>query len=140
MMGFVQESSEIIGFVVACAFASAIDREELKRWCTEVVIASNSVDKLPGYIFDLAEFDRPLKDIYEVIGFVPSWQRSDDEDDALIGIAAYRNRLPPDATLNSREAKRKLHGQPKLLERFQETFPFIKFIEEGCLKEVRHVN
>ena len=99
MQGLTREDSDEIGFVVACAFSSAISLDELKQWCIDVVIKNNPVDQIPGYIFDLMDFDQPLMHVFKLIGFVPSWARIDAEDDALMGIAAHRNRLASDASL-----------------------------------------
>lgn len=125
MQGLTRDNNETIGFVIACLFASAISISELKKWCADIVIQNNSVNEIPDYIFDLIEFNQSLMHIFNTIGFVPSWTRTDDEDDALIGIAAHRNRLASDVPLSAIQAKQKLNEQPQILDKFKATFPFI---------------
>lgn len=124
MQGVTRDDNEVIGFVVACVFSSAISINELKKWCADI-IQNNPVNEIPDYIFDLINFNQSLMHIFNTIGFVPSWTRTDDEDDALVGIAAYRNRLPSDAPLSATQAKQKLTEQPQILDKFKTTFPFI---------------
>ncbi|WP_159916840.1 hypothetical protein [Pantoea sp. 18069] len=104
--GITFEESDTICFVVTCLFASAIDRSELRRWCTDVVIKNCTVDEIPGYIFELMSFEKNLGHVFEVIGFVPSWEPSEDEGRAIYGIAALRGRLAEDAPITADEAKK----------------------------------
>jgi len=123
--GLTMDNSDIIGFVVACAFSSAINLDELRKWCSDVVIKNNRVEEIPEYIFELMDFNMALMHIFKIIGFIPSWKRTDAEDDALMGIAAYRGQLASDATMNEEQAKQLLADHPKILEKFKATFPFI---------------
>lgn len=70
MKGLTRENDDVIGFVVDALYERAIDIKELNDWAINIVI-NNNVDELPMYIIDLMDFDSYLKDIYEVIGFVP---------------------------------------------------------------------
>jgi hypothetical protein len=117
-----KENSSTIGFVVSCAFAGAIDRQELQAWADHVLVAA---DSYPLYIVDLSTFDEPLSHIFRVIGFVPRSGLSDTEEDALIGITYMRGRQPFEPTPTREEALAALAGHSHVLARFRETFPFI---------------
>lgn len=119
------ENDGQIGFVVTCLFSSAIDCSELRRWCTDVVIKNCSVDEIPSYIFYLMNFDEHLVHIFNVIGFVPSWEPTEDEDRAIYGIAAVRGRLAEDSPIAADEAKKMLTLNSDISNRFKLTFPFV---------------
>ena len=122
--GFSSENSETIGFVFSCVFASAIDISELRDWCV-YVIDQNDVESIQPYLFDLMDFDQPLAHLYKVIGFAPVWKHSDDEADALYGIAVQRGRVLYDAPVSKQSALELLRNNPLITERFRRTFPFI---------------
>jgi hypothetical protein len=124
--GFSPENSETIGFVVSCLFTSAIDVSELHDWCV-YVIDHNDVKSIPSYLFDLMDFDQPLAHLYKAIGFVPVWRHTDEEANALYGIAIQRGRELFDPTVSRQSALALLKRSPSIIERFCQTFPFINF-------------
>lgn len=121
---FSSENSETIGFVFSCVFTSAIDISELRDWCV-YVINQNDVESIPPYIFDLMDFDQPLAHLYKVIGFAPVWKHTDDEADALYGIAIQRGRELFNPPVSKPSALELLRKNPSIAERFRRTFPFI---------------
>jgi hypothetical protein len=122
--GLTKDNSTTIGFVVACLFAEAISKGELRAW-TDHVFATT--DSCPSYLVDLCTFDEPLSHLFKIIGFVPHCDLSDSEQDALIGItyARGRSRYEPEPTREQALESLKLH--PEVLVRFRATFPFIEF-------------
>jgi hypothetical protein len=120
------ENSETIGFVASCLFASAIDVSELHDWCV-YVIGQNDVGSIPSYLLDLMDFDQPLAHLYKVIGFVPVWNHTDDEANALYGIAIQRGRELFDPPISKQSALASLKRSSAIVERFRRTFPFIKY-------------
>jgi hypothetical protein len=123
--GLTRDDNETIGFVVACAFSSAISMDELRQWCSDIVIRNSRIEDIPAYIFELVDFDQALMRIHEVIGFVPDRDWAEEEGYALCGIAAYRHRLAADAGLSADQAKQFLVERPYVMEKFRATFPFI---------------
>ncbi len=119
-----KDNSVTIGFVVACLFAGAISKGELRAW-TDHIFAST--DSQPTYLVDLCTFDEPLSHIFKVIGFVPHCDLSESEEDALVGIAYARghSRFEPEPTREQALASLRIH--PEVLTRFRATFPFIEF-------------
>jgi hypothetical protein len=119
-----KDNSTTIGFVVACLFAQAISKDELRAW-TDHIFATT--DSQPAYLVDLCTFDEPLSHLFKVIGFVPHCDLSGSEDDALVGIAYARghSRFEPEPTREQALAALKSH--PNVLARFHATFPFIEF-------------
>jgi hypothetical protein len=117
-----KEDSATIGFVVASAFANAIDRSEIQAWADHVLVTA---DKYPLYIVDLSTFDGPLANIYEIIRFAPHSGLNDKEHDALIGIAFLRGRQQFEPVPTKDQALSALTEHPHVLARFRETFPFI---------------
>lgn len=115
--------SDTVGFIIACLFSSAIDLGELNQWATSVV-ERMEVDDIPGYIFDLIDFDGALAEIYKTIGFSPVWNRSDEEDTALLGIAIKRGRDVFDMPMSTDSALQCLDNNPHIKEAFNEIFPF----------------
>ena len=124
--GLTRESSETIGFVLTSVMCSAIDLEELGDWCYQV-IGQLEVEQVPGYVFDLMEYKGTLAGLYKVVGFVPSWTHSDEEVDALYGVAVKRGRDTDDWPITSEAALSALAKCPGIEERFRKTFPFISF-------------
>ncbi|HEV2454150.1 MAG TPA: hypothetical protein VGY98_07805 [Verrucomicrobiae bacterium] len=119
-----KDNSTTIGFVVACLFAGAINKRELRTW-TDHIFAST--DSQPKYLIDLCTFDGLLSHIFGVIGFVPHCDLSESEKDALVGIAYVRghSRFEPEPTRE--QALSSLRRHPEVLARFRMTFPFIEF-------------
>lgn len=122
--GLTRESSETIGFVLTSLFCSAIDLEELKEWCYHV-IGQLEVGEPPGYLFDLAEYSGTLAKIDGVLGFVPTWKHSDEDEAAIYGIAATRGAEMFDWPVDRAAALAALAARPEIEARFRQTFPFI---------------
>jgi len=117
-----RDDSATIGFVVACLFRDAINLEELRAWADHVLL---SAPAYPNYITELSLFDGYLKDIYQVIGFVPSRGLSASQALAVVGIAFARGREPFDPPAPHSEALAALRQHPEVLSEFRSTFPFL---------------
>lgn len=124
--GLDRENSETIGFVVAAVFSAAISKEELREWAT-TVIGANDVDAVPQYIFDLADFNERLPHLFKLIGFTPGWKHTQDEEQALYGIAFRRKRDVYDSPVPAEIAFEALAKNPRVEALFRKTFPFIDF-------------
>lgn len=83
-------SDELLGFVITCLYCEAIDISELQSWCAGFLGAEGA----PDFLYDLIEFDEPIFKIYKVIGYVPNWSHSKNEEYALYGIALLRGTVP----------------------------------------------
>lgn len=123
--GLTKDNHDVIGFVIDALFSNAIDKAEIREWATGI-IRDNEVSDIPGYIFDLIDFDEAGTHIYKLIGFVCDWKGSASQSKALYGIAVKRGKnlgeeCPPKAALNA------LEKHPEVEQRFRDTFPFIKF-------------
>lgn len=118
-----KDESNTIGFVVACLFSSAIDLNELNQWATSIVERLD-VDDIPDYIFELMEFNGPLAGVYKTIGFTPVWNRSDEEDAALYGVAVKRGKDVFDMPVPSASALQNLDDNPHIKDAFNLVFPF----------------
>ncbi|MEW8229304.1 MAG: hypothetical protein AB2745_03195 [Candidatus Thiodiazotropha endolucinida] len=118
-----KDRSETIGFVVACLFSSAIDVSELNQWAS-TVIEGLDVQDIPDYIFELVEFNGPLAGVYKTIGFSPVWNRFDEEDAALYGIAVKRGREVFDMPVSPASALKSLDDHPHIKDAFNLVFPF----------------
>ena len=124
--GLTRDDSSLIGFVVSSLFCSAIDLEEFRDWVYEV-IRTREAAELPGYMFDLADFDGPAADLSSIIGFVPSWDGSRQQEGALYGIAAKRGRERYEWPVPKVKALRLLEQHPEIEEKFRKTFATIKY-------------
>jgi len=122
--GLNQDDSHLIGFVIAALACGAIDAKDLRTWA-EAIVREHDVNDIPAYIFELCDFDGYLKDIYEVVGFVPSWECSRADESALFGIAGRRGAVPFDWPVSQQTAERALARNQQLLDKFRGVFPFI---------------
>ncbi|WP_419792898.1 hypothetical protein ACN09C_00430 [Serratia fonticola] len=123
--GLTKKDHDTIGFVVDALFSNAIDKSETREWATRI-IRDNDVPDIPGYIFDLINFDEAGAHIYKLIGFFCDWQGSDSQSKALYGIALKRGKdLGEECT--PKAALKALETHPEVEQRFRETFPFIDF-------------
>ncbi|CAN7536018.1 hypothetical protein LJR066_006658 [Acidovorax sp. LjRoot66] len=122
MHGLTQEDSSLIGFVVACYFCDAIDSEELNRWAEHMIATREGY---PDYMLDLLYFDEARFHIFRVIGFTPSEETSEKEDQAICGIAYLRGRPQADGPAID-VAFNALIESPAIKERFLPTFPFLE--------------
>jgi hypothetical protein len=117
-----RDDSVTIGFVVACLFRQAISVEELRAWADHVLL---SAPAYPNYVTELSLFDGYFKDIFGVIGFVPSRGLSEDQELAVGGVALVRGREPFDPPASRTEALAALGRHPEVLAEFRSTFPFL---------------
>lgn len=127
MKGFNREDSSILGFITLCYSMQAITNEEFKEYFYSL-IKSSDVDELPDYIWDLIEFINPdMADIYNVIGFVPSSNLTDDEINAIYGITLKRFGRFFDMFITEGKAIELLNNNPKVSSLFKTLFPFVHF-------------
>ena len=124
-----RESSDQIGFVVACAMCGAISVEELNKWA-EYIIKENPIEDIPDYIFELVYFKDFLSRIFKLIGFVPSTKWLPEGGLEAYGITALRGRLSPDAGVDASKAITALDKRPDIIQRFKQVFPFIDLSAE----------
>lgn len=117
-------NSNTIGFVIACLFSSAIDTDELNEWALHVV-QKLEVDDIPEYIYGLMEFNGTLASVYSIIGFSPVWNRSEEEDKAVYGIAVKRGKNLFDLPFSKEESLDCLANNSHIEKAFKNTFPFI---------------
>lgn len=121
-----RDSSEDIGFVKSCVIKGAITNKEFNDW-VEYVIVNDKVDDLPLYIFDLIDFNGSFYELINIIGFTPDPILTEDEDNAIYGIAIKRFWNDLDIPISNNEALRALDRNPLILKRFKSIFPFINF-------------
>ncbi|WP_256574113.1 MULTISPECIES: hypothetical protein [Pseudomonas] len=115
-------NDELMAFVITCLFCGAISKEELNVWCAQAL----SLNKAPSYLYDLMDFHDEIFKVYKVIGYVPHWEHSDDDEYALYGVAARRGFEPYDMPLTPNEALAHLEASPDIESVFREVFAFIK--------------
>ena len=121
-----RDSSEDIGFVKSCVIKGAITNKEFNDW-VEYVIVNDKGDDLPLYIFDLIDFNGSFYELINIIGFTPDPILTEDEDNAIYGIAIKRFGNDLDIPISNNEALRKLDRNPLISKRFKRIFPFINF-------------
>lgn len=121
-----RDSSEDIGFVKSCVIKGAITNKEFNDW-VEYVIVNDKVDDLPLYIFDLIDFNGSFYELINIIGFTPDPILTEDEDNAIYGIAIKRFWNDLDIPISNNEALMALDRNPLILKRFKSIFPFINF-------------
>ena len=121
-----RDSSEDIGFVKSCFIKGAITNREFNDW-VEYVIVNDKVDDLPLYIFDLIDFNGSFYELINIIGFTPDPILTEDEDNAIYGIAIKRFGNDLDIPISNNEALRALDRNPLISKRFKSIFPFINF-------------
>ena len=122
--GMTRDDSRRVGFAMAALWSDAITLDELKTWCEKLLLV-HEPSELPGYVFELIEYDGSLAKIYKLIGFVPHDGLNQQERNALYGIALMRGARPTDWPVKPEAASRALNAKPTILERFREEFPFI---------------
>ena len=103
-------SDELMGFALACLLFEAITRDEFRGWCAIAMF----IEAAPPYLSDLVDYDGEIFKIFNVIGFVPSWDRTVVEEAALYGIAIERGFDPYDMPVSLDEAKECLARSPEL--------------------------
>lgn len=120
-----RESSEDIGFVKSCFIKGAITNNEFNKWI-EYVVTNYEVSELPLYIFDLIDFKGSFYELIKIIGFTPDPMLTEDEDNAIYGIAIKRFGDSLDIPISRDNALKALEQNPLILNRFKVTFPFIE--------------
>ena len=119
-----RESSEDIGFVKSCFIKGAITNKEFNEW-VEYVIANDQISNLPLYIFDLIDFDKPYYELIKIIGFTPDPILTQDEDNAIYGIAIKRFGNDLDIPISNHDALKALEQNSLTLKRFKDIYPFV---------------
>ena len=75
MNGLTRNDSDTIAFVVYCFLSGSIDNAELRAWGMKVI---ETIEDYPLYFLELINFSEPRLHIYDVIGFVPAGNLSED--------------------------------------------------------------
>nr|ELK61238.1 hypothetical protein NM98080_0604 [Neisseria meningitidis 98080] len=120
-----KENCEDLGFAIVCMFYDAINLSEFKLWL-DIVVRDTPIDTIPLYIFDLIDFDKSIGEIYDVIGVVNYGYISNDQKNALTGIAFLRGIDVYDPPISKEKALKALEKYPEIYQRFQHFFPFVE--------------
>ncbi|MDM3888420.1 hypothetical protein QSV36_22860 [Pseudomonas sp. BCRC 81390] len=111
-----------MAFVITCLFCGAISRDELNAWCAQAL----SLDNAPVYLYDLMDFHDEIFRIFKVIGYVPHWEHTEDEEYAIYGIAVRRGFEPYDMPLTPDKALACLAAKPDIEQLFGQVFDFVR--------------
>ena len=125
MWKIIKEDSDDLGFAIKCLFSQSIDLNEFKLWI-EQVIRDMPIEDIPFYIFDLADLDEEIDNIYNIIGFVSSYSLSKSKKNALTGIAFLRGIDVYDPPVSKEKALKALEKYPEIYQKFQHFFPFVE--------------
>ena len=125
MWKIIKEDSGDLGFAIKCLFSQSIDLNEFKLWI-EQVIRDMPIEDIPFYIFDLADLDEEIDNIYNIIGFVSSYSLSKLRRNALTGIAFLRGIDVYDPPVSKEKALKALEKHPEIYQKFQHFFPFVE--------------
>ncbi|MBH2057045.1 hypothetical protein I7J22_05335 [Neisseria meningitidis] len=125
MWKIIKEDSDDLGFAIKCLFSQSIDSNEFKLWI-EQVIRDMSIEDIPFYIFDLADLDEEIDNIYNIIGFVSSYSLSKLRRNALTGIAFLRGIDVYDPPVSKEKALKALKKHPEIYQKFRHFFPFVE--------------
>lgn len=125
MWKIIKEDSDDLGFAIKCLFSQSIDLNEFKLWI-EQVIRDMPIEDIPFYIFDLADLDEEIDNIYNIIGFVSSYSLSKSKKNALTGIAFLRGIDVYDPPVSKEKALKALKKHPEIYQKFQHFFPFVE--------------
>ncbi|MGI3295308.1 hypothetical protein ACRPFF_04385 [Neisseria sp. SLRRB23] len=125
MWKIIKEDSDDLGFAIKCLFSQSIDLNEFKLWI-EQVIRDMPIEDIPFYIFDLADLDEEIDNIYNIIGFVSSYSLSKLRRNALTGIAFLRGIDVYDPPVSKEKALKALKKHPEIYQKFQHFFPFVE--------------
>ena len=120
-----KENCEDLGFAIICMFYDALHISEFKLWL-DIVVRDAPIDKIPLYIFDLIDFDKSIGEIYDVIGVVNYGYISNDQKNALTGIAFLRGIDVYDPPVSKEKALKALEKYPEIYQKFQHFFPFVE--------------
>lgn len=116
---------EDISFVTACLTAGAISFEEFKAWLLHVI---ETEDEVPGYFFDLLDVKQKTDYILkagELVGFYPAADLSEQEFQAIDGIAFDRGLIRQSDAVGRDKALAMLRLNPLIADWFRRLFPFI---------------
>ncbi|HFC5893758.1 MULTISPECIES: hypothetical protein [Neisseria] len=125
MWKIIKEDSDDLGFAIKCLFSQSIDLNEFKLWI-EQVIRDMPIEDIPFYIFDLADLDEEIDNIYNIIGFVSSYSLSKLRRNALTGIAFLRGIDVYDPPISKEKALKALEKHPEIYHKFKRFFPFVE--------------
>ncbi|HEZ0780361.1 TPA: hypothetical protein WGQ89_000828 [Neisseria meningitidis] len=125
MWKIIKEDSDDLGFAIKCLFSQSIDLNEFKLWI-EQVIRDMPIEDIPFYIFDLADLDEEIDNIYNIIGFVSSYSLSKLRRNALTGIAFLRGIDVYDPPVSKEKALKALKKHPEIYQKFRHFFPFVE--------------
>ncbi|ADY99190.1 TPA: hypothetical protein ACFM5D_000516 [Neisseria meningitidis] len=125
MWKIIKEDSDDLEFAIKCLFSQSIDLNEFKLWI-EQVIRDMPIEDIPFYIFDLADLDEEIDNIYNIIGFVSSYSLSKLRRNALTGIAFLRGIDVYDPPVSKEKALKALEKYPEIYQKFQHFFPFVE--------------
>ncbi|ARB04359.1 TPA: hypothetical protein ACFP4U_001639 [Neisseria lactamica] len=125
MWKIIKEDSDDLGFAIKCLFSQSIDLNEFKLWI-EQVIRDMPIEDIPFYIFDLADLDEEIDNIYNIIGFVSSYSLSKLRRNALTGIAFLRGIDVYDPPVSKEKALKALEKHPEIYHKFKRFFPFVE--------------
>ncbi len=84
------------------------------------------IEDIPFYIFDLADLDEEIDNIYNIIGFVSSYSLSKLRRNALTGIAFLRGIDVYDPPVSKEKALKALEKHPEIYHKFKRFFPFVE--------------
>ncbi|WP_107996117.1 hypothetical protein [Neisseria cinerea] len=120
-----KENCEDLGFAIICIFYDALHISEFKLWL-DIVVRDAPIDTIPLYIFDLIDFDKSIGEIYDVIGVVNYGYISNDQKNALTGIAFLRGIDVYDPPVSKEKALKALEKHPEIYHKFKRFFPFVE--------------
>lgn len=121
-----KDDNEDIAFASSCLVSGVITLEEFRAWACSIIENSENI---PNYIFDIVELKNKLDytlNMHRILGFIPSWELSDEEDVALEGIGYKRYENFSSDFAPRKKALAALEKNPQVEERFFRTFPFIE--------------
>ena len=118
MKGLTRNDSDTIAFVVYCFLSGSIDNAELRAWGMKII---ETTEDYPLYFLELINFSEPRLHIYDVIGFVPAGNLSEDARKTIDQLALYHKNTTPD-NLPPQDAARKKWINPTTIQRFNEVF------------------
>ncbi|ENW3382256.1 hypothetical protein ICR78_001361 [Neisseria gonorrhoeae] len=91
-----------------------------------MVVRDTPIDTVPLYIFDLIDFDKSIGEIYDVIGVVNYGYISNNQKNALTGIAFLRGIDVYDPPVSKEKALKALKKHPEIYHKFKRFFPFVE--------------
>ncbi|ENX7956996.1 hypothetical protein DZJ13_08730, partial [Neisseria gonorrhoeae] len=92
----------------------------------DIVVRDTPIDTVPLYIFDLIDFDKSIGEIYDVIGVVNYGYISNNQKNALTGIAFLRGIDVYDPPVSKEKALKALKKHPEIYHKFKRFFPFVE--------------